>query len=426
MSTVPSPTRRASASTAFAFALAVALVTGLLAARDPASGRDAAAELPTIGSLVPDDTLDSRIIALELEGAEWVAAVEHLDRALFDRAETLRRLASSRIRLDEVREKLLGVDQLLDSARFTAGTVDADIAALETVLRERALALFLNHGEADSSALGSATDAVDEARISQLASEVNESQFATRRSLLEQRANLETQLSAFSGRALELRTVTTSLRSAIAVDEYSLIELASEIEAATDVVRRARRNAQIGGMDFSVVALDAYLAAEVLLAEQLPDCGLEWWMIAGIGRVESRHGEIGGRSIRADGRTDSPIIGVVLDGGPGVRAVVDTDGGSLDNDVDWDRAVGPMQFIPETWRIRSRDANGDGIKDPHNIYDAAFTTGRYLCQLGGDLSRPTALRRAYYGYNTSLSYVDSVSGHANRYSELIPEPESGS
>ncbi len=423
MSTLPLSSRRTSITAA---AFAAVLLTGLLAAHDPASGRDAGATLPTIGSLVPDDTLDPRIIALELEGREWFDAVERLDRAIFGRAETLRRLTTSRTRLEEARMELLGVDELLDEVHDTAATVDADIAVLEKVLRERALVLFVSHGEADSSALASATDATDEARISQLASEVDESQFATRRGLLQQRSNLEAQLSAFSGRALELSTVVTSLHNAISADEGSLVELRGEIEQATDAVRRARRNAHIPGLDFSVVALDAYLGAEVLLGEQRPECGVEWWMIAGIGRVESRHGELGGRSIRADGRTSSPIIGVVLDGGPGVRAVVDTDDGSLDNDAEWDRAVGPMQFIPETWRIRSRDANGDGINDPHNIYDAAFTTGRYLCQLGGDLSRPSALRSAYYGYNTSLSYVESVTGHATRYSDLLSEAGFGS
>jgi membrane-bound lytic murein transglycosylase B len=93
----------------------------------------------------------------------------------------------------------------------------------------------------------------------------------------------------------------------------------------------------------------------------------------------------------------------------------DSDGGELDGDVVWDRAVGPLQFIPTTWELRGRDGDGDGWADPQNIYDAAYSAGRYLCALGGDLSSRTALRRAYFGYNNSTAYVDAVISHADRY-----------
>ena len=38
----------------------------------------------------------------------------------------------------------------------------------------------------------------------------------------------------------------------------------------------------------------------------------------------------------------------------------DTDGGELDKDTVYDRAVGPMQFIPSTWAVVKVDADGDG------------------------------------------------------------------
>ena len=45
-----------------------------------------------------------------------------------------------------------------------------------------------------------------------------------------------------------------------------------------------------------------------------------------------------------------------------------------------------MQFIPSTWEWAGRDGNGDGKKDPNNIYDAALAAGHYLCRFDWDLS----------------------------------------
>jgi hypothetical protein len=40
---------------------------------------------------------------------------------------------------------------------------------------------------------------------------------------------------------------------------------------------------------------------------------------------------------------------VALDGSAGRQEILDTDGGLYDNDLVYDRAVGPMQSIPQTW-----------------------------------------------------------------------------
>ncbi|MBV8994870.1 MAG: lytic transglycosylase domain-containing protein, partial [Pseudonocardiales bacterium] len=116
-------------------------------------------------------------------------------------------------------------------------------------------------------------------------------------------------------------------------------------------------------------------------------------------------------------------LGPRLDGSPGVATVPDTDHGLLDGDTVWDRAVGPMQFLPATWRQWGTDGNGDGVADPNNIYDATVTAGRYLCAAGADLSDPTQLRAAVYRYNQSWAYVDLVLQWAQAYQTgVVPTP----
>ena len=129
--------------------------------------------------------------------------------------------------------------------------------------------------------------------------------------------------------------------------------------------------------------LAAYQKAANDLALAQPNCGITWPLLAGIGKVESAHAS-GGR-VDAAGVTRGKILGPVLDGGPGMAAISDTDQGAYDGDTKWDRAVGPMQFIPGTWKAFGADGNGDGVKDPHNIFDAARAAGDYLCSGGANL-----------------------------------------
>ena len=119
----------------------------------------------------------------------------------------------------------------------------------------------------------------------------------------------------------------------------------------------------------------AYKGAERTRAGDDPACGLRWTLLAAIGRVESNHGRFGGAQLREDGYGTKPIRGIPLDGRPNVALIRDTDEGALDGDTTYDRAVGPMQFIPSTWRGVCADGNGDDRRDPNNIFDAAQGAG---------------------------------------------------
>lgn len=158
-----------------------------------------------------------------------------------------------------------------------------------------------------------------------------------------------------------------------------------------------------GALPASVFA--AYRRAEEELARTAPGCRLRWQLLAAIGQVES--GQARGGRVTADGTTVTPILGPRLTGGA-FAAVPDTDGGAYDGDAVYDRAVGPMQFIPSTWAHWGADGNGDGRADPDNVYDAALAAGRYLCAGGRDLSDPADLDRAVLGYNHSDAYLRTV------------------
>jgi Transglycosylase SLT domain len=208
----------------------------------------------------------------------------------------------------------------------------------------------------------------------------------------------------------------------------------AQINAAVDQAA-AGAGATVGAAQGSIVpegsdaaipnlALRAYQNAASWANGFRPGSHLPWSVIAGIGRVESNHGRFSGSAARftSAGDVSPPILGPELDGRPGFATIRDSDQGSWDGDRVWDRAVGPMQFIPSTWRSVGRDANGDRVANPHNLFDAAVTTAAYLCSSAGDLSDPAQLRRAIYAYNHSMAYVDTVLRWAAFYDRTGPIP----
>ncbi|WP_406252283.1 lytic murein transglycosylase [Streptomyces atratus] len=173
------------------------------------------------------------------------------------------------------------------------------------------------------------------------------------------------------------------------------------------------------GIPASILA--AYKKAEQTLDDTDAACRLPWQLLAAIGKVES--GQARGGRVDANGTTFSPILGPVLDG-RGFAMIKDTDNGAYDGDSTHDRAVGPMQFIPSTWATWGQDGNGDGRKDPNNIYDAALAAGRYLCAGSRDLSLAADLDRAVLSYNHSDAYLRTVRSwfdYYNRGTHEIPD-----
>jgi hypothetical protein len=110
----------------------------------------------------------------------------------------------------------------------------------------------------------------------------------------------------------------------------------------------------------------SYLGMYKRSADACP--GLPWTVVAAVGEVETQHGRDAARSKAG--------------------------------------AVGPMQFLPVTWRAYAADGDGDGKTDVNSPADAIATAGRLLCVNGGG-DRAT-LATAIWNYNHSWEYVARV------------------
>lgn len=194
---------------------------------------------------------------------------------------------------------------------------------------------------------------------------------------------------------------------------------ATAIEAPASVSDPVAASGTLGGSPTTILAsanaagipaaaLAAYQRAETVINKADASCKLPWQLVAAIGRVESNHGRANGNTLDDSGLAVPGIYGIPLDGTQGTAAIADTDAGQFDTDSAWDRAVGPMQFIPSTWSVVGVDADGDGQRNPQDINDAALASAVYLCSGTDDLSTEAGQRTAVFRYNHSESYVSTV------------------
>ena len=154
----------------------------------------------------------------------------------------------------------------------------------------------------------------------------------------------------------------------------------------------ARRGAGgLAGTGLNPVFVDAYNKAAARASELVPGCKVRASALAAIGKIESNHGRTDGGDgqVSPSGDVTPPIYGPPTPYG---------------------RAVGPMQFLESTWESSGQDGNGDGVKDPHNIFDAALASAGYLCRAvpGSELTSDDDLRKAFWSYNHSDAYVEDV------------------
>lgn len=167
-------------------------------------------------------------------------------------------------------------------------------------------------------------------------------------------------------------------------------------------------NLPAGPLGIPGIVLQGYKMAASRLAAEQPQCGLPWFLLAGIGKIESNHA--GNGNVDASGTDLTPIYGPALDGHlAGNEVIKNTDGSFA-------RAEGPMQFMPSTWAAWGADGNGDGKKDPQNVFDATYAAGRYLCAGVTGIMNGANPVKAVLRYNNSMAYVGMVLAWATAYS----------
>jgi cell wall-associated NlpC family hydrolase len=140
-----------------------------------------------------------------------------------------------------------------------------------------------------------------------------------------------------------------------------------------------------GGSPPSATALNDIPASYLALYQEAAGLcpGLDWSILAGIGKIESDHGR---------------------SGLPGVHSGHNTKG-----------AEGPMQFLPATFRAYDQPVpeGGQTPASPYDPTDAIYAAARYLCASGARNGRD--LPAAIYAYNHSDNYVTEVLNQAAKY-----------
>ncbi|MFC7504606.1 hypothetical protein ACOACQ_07470 [Nocardioides sp. CPCC 206347] len=151
-------------------------------------------------------------------------------------------------------------------------------------------------------------------------------------------------------------------------------------------------------------AVAAYQRAAAIMTAA-SDCGLDWTVLAAIGRVESDHGR-------------GPAVGELLD-------IPDTDLGKVDGNELRDAPVGPMRLLPATWAVVAVDADDDGVRNPQDVDDAALAAAVLLCAGGRNLASLWDLVPALASYHPAPGFVRTVLALVRQYDEeaaRLPAP----
>ncbi len=382
---------------------------------------------PETGSPDPgaigDDRVAAELIPVAVESPEYDAALSSYLSTADQLAQTTAAYRSAERSLTELAVQAERLDRQRGAAALRRSSAERALTRLRSELRELAIATYVHGGpSAEPAEAIDWEDARDRGARRTIFESVTEHHLAeiARQSEILDRAAAEVSRTALLLSSVEgQRESTTFVRDNAHAAAFLLSARLTDEERA---VADARLTAWVRGTDFQFIALDAYFKAAARMMQENPSCGVRWEILAAIARVEGRHGTWMGARLDPAGRSSPEIIGIALDGRNNTAVVADSEGGTLDRDSTFDHAVGPLQFLPTSWRVFGADGNGDGDADPHNIYDASLAAARLLCWASTGLETEVGLQRGLYQYNRSEQYVAVVEGWVETYDriELFP------
>ena len=371
---------------------------------------------------VPGEGLSAAVAAVPANSAGLDAAVEEQKKLTEQQKRAQQELQQTDKEIQDVTLRRQASTELLARRSEQVTKAAETQQKLRGALRIIGVEWFIT-GFGRLSALNPAVSSAERERLDRarvLSESAASSTISKERFAREQLKQLQEELSDLQRQLVEIEDSLGQLSSKSQGLTASLQQLGEQLAKNEQRVAEARMSATVTGTDLSTGALDAYWRAAVALQVSNPNCAIPWWAIAGVGRTESKHGTYRGASLGRDGLVSPPIFGPELNGSNSFAIVRDSDGGALDGTAATDRAVGPMQFLPSSWKAVARDATGDGVADPQNLYDAALTAGVYLCRKGPGLNQEGPLRAAYFSYNRSQRYVDIVMSQAFDYQRSVP------
>jgi len=396
-----------------------AVVTALVVA-GPAGSPAVAAEHPVgVVGEVPGTGIAPPVAEIPVESPEYDAVADEVAAAEDRLAAAVAEVEATTAELDRLEEEAGRLEVEVADAQVE---VDAAIARQDEArdaMQTAAVDAYVQAGAEPSPLVVAEPEEIDDAAARTALADLVRGHHADELAeATEEREDAEDRLERLEQEQAQVEADTTAAA-----------EHLEEVSAERDAADQDRLDARVGlddawrtamavGSEIPLVAVDAYWRAAAATAEEDPACGLRWEALAGISRVEGRHGSFGASELLPEGVSSPPILGIALDGSRGTAVIGDTDGGALDGDPSVDRAVGPMQFIPSTWERWARDGSGDGEADPQNLYDAARSAAAYLCASGPGLDQDAGLRRAFFSYNHSQAYVERVLGFVHEYDGL--------
>ena len=184
------------------------------------------------------------------------------------------------------------------------------------------------------------------------------------------------------GTALIIATIATTAAASVHVSPCSTLGA----DGTLDVLEPLPAPGDERRASLTNPPTDIPTAVLALYQEAATAHGLPWPLLAGVGMAETNHGRVTAPSSAG--------------------------------------ARGLMQFLPATLAAYGVDGNRDGRIDIRNEADSIHSAANYLAALGAE-DGDDGVRRALFGYNRAIWYVNDVLSYAQHYVTQACATEAG-